>query len=246
MAVCPSCGAPLPPEAFDGALGLAQCPACGEVVEAGPEPEPEPEALGGDWFDQEPAYAEPPPAMDLEPPPAALDRPLSRRGGEHGWLDQSGSNMVLVKPWMSEISWGIVLFAVIWNSFIVMGLTSGQPGILCTPHAWIGLVLAYWSAAMFIDETTITWEGRTLKVEHGPIPWWGGVELDGSDIDQLCVKVSSVKINKQPRWNVVAIARDGKERTVVRLVSTEDEARWLERRIEEQLDIVDRRVPGEA
>ncbi len=148
----------------------------------------------------------------------------------------------------------MVFFTIIWNGGLVVGIggTVITEGLLATlpmlavPHVWVGMGLVYYVVAGLLNDTVIAQDGDTLTVQHGPVPWPGGRSIPLHDIDQLYVERSSIQINKRPRWNLCAMGKDGVGQTLVQLLRSEREGRWLEDRIERALAIEDKPVAGEV
>jgi hypothetical protein len=230
MIDCPQCGATIPESAIEPTLGVAECPACGAISEVAPPAE----ANGSGAVD-------PPVEPPVLAPRARVVPPVPS-----GWSDGSPTEIDLRRRWFGAGAIPMLLFSLLWNGFLLVGLAGFGLDLLFMPHTWIGLGLLYWSAASILNTTTIQWDRRILYVKHGPVPWFGNRAIEARDLSQLYVKLSSVRVNKRPRWNLLAQKSDGREVVLVRLLSRPEEAKWLEARIEDAMGIVDRHVPGEV
>lgn len=237
MSRCPSCGTSIEAEAIEAELGIAHCEVCGTVSAVGDlveDPDTELEA----WAASAP---EPSPPVQTKPalrPSAELQLPPS-------WSLVSHTPLVVERSWTSTAALPLVFFTLIWDGFLVLMLFGTGPGILCMPHAWIGLALSYYCAAVFLNKTRVAIEGGQLTVQHAPLPWGTTRPQDLGDIEQLYVERSSVRVNKQPRWNLAVLDRMGRKRSLLTLMASNVEARELERLLEDALGIVDRPVEGE-
>jgi len=231
---CPSCLASLPEEALDRTLGVAQCPACGEVSELGVSPSREVSPVDREV---EQAYAPEATAGELRRRRLLNDVPS-------GWTELSDAPLSLRRTWLSADVVGVVGFAAIWNLMICGGV-GASPSLLCMPHAWLGLAMIYYVVVRAVNRTAVVWDGEVLEVRHGPLPWLASESVVVRDLEQVYVEGSSLKVNKQPRWNLMARGRSGEAHVLLRWLSSTAEARWLESRLEDAMGVVDRPVDGE-
>jgi hypothetical protein len=118
--------------------------------------------------------------------------------------------------------------------------------LLATPHTWIGIGLAYYVVAMIVNRTTIRADNQGFEVRHGPLPWFGNRRLERSAVDQFYVAEAGVRVNRQARWSLSVLDATGLGRTVIRMLKSPDEARWLEHELEQHMGIENRHVPGEV
>lgn len=223
MLACSNCGLPYAPEAIDPTLGVAHCDACGTVSELVSRVRPQ-------------------------------DKPVVPMPASPHWVDAGPDGLHLTHRWMNAGGIFMLFFTVFWCGgigFMMFGIAAADGllaalPMLAVPHVWIGVGLAYYSAAVMLNTTVVTVEGGQLQVRHGPVPWWGQRSIPVGDVDQLYVERSGVRVNKQPRWNVAVMDRSGMGQVLIRLVSSVAEARWLEDRIERALGVEDRPVMGEV
>lgn len=253
MKACPNCSAQLDPQAAE--LGLVHCEACGvvsmledllddpsafaEEPEFTEEPEPteaEPTEDYDDGFVDDIATAE-----VMQTTPAFLEDRRTRYPMPSDWSEEDGT---FVHGWFEVGVVPLVLFTVVWNLFMVFMVMS-TPGTLCMPHVWVGLGMAYLTAATIVNRTVVREQGDQLVVEIGPLPWWGAQQIPVNEIAQLYVKDSGMKVNKQPRFHLMARLHAGREVVVLRNLKDADGGKWLEAELEERFGIVNTRVPGE-
>lgn len=217
---CPACNRAFTTADLNPALGIATCP-CGAVMR-----------LGGGGA----------PAPRLDEP---LQPPNWKASEERGQL-------LLRSPWRSATAWFLVLWCAIWDGIMLVAwvavLAEGEllGATVLLPHSLIGAAMTWYMLALFLNSTTIRVGKGRLVVEVGPVPWFGARDLAAGEVAQLFVAESSVRVNRQPRWNLAWLDRKRELHTLVRLLRNPEEARWLEWKIEKRLDIADERVPGEV
>ena len=221
MLACENCGTPYELDSLDLSLGVAHCASCDTVAELRSRTQP---------------LQRPPVPQPLHCPWEAQDGPLHLRAR---WLNASVLFMLIFAVgWIGTLSIGAIQSV---RDGDLMGLAT----LAVLPHSWIGVGLAYYVLASLLNTTEIRLQNDRLLVRHGPMPWWGQRDLDVTQVDQLYVQKSSVKVNKQPRWNLIYLDKDGIAHTLLRLLTSPEEGRWLEYVIETALAIENRPVVGE-
>lgn len=91
----------------------------------------------------------------------------------------------------------------------------------------IGYQLARWG----FNRVRLRAERRALHVEHGPLPW-PSVTLEARDIAGLDVEEDG----RRPQgWSVYVRSRSGTRQLLVGMLETVEQARFVEKCIEEQL-----------
>lgn len=152
--------------------------------------------------------------------------------------------LVLHHRW---IGWQVIFFLV-WCTFWFVGLgaafVNGEFPVFLILHVLAGLVVAYYTLCTLVNTSTITVRSGRLTLVHAPLPWPGGVEIRTRDIDQLYVAESYA--NRRTVWHVLALCDDGVARRVTPGLHDCGTGRWIERVLEEHLDIEDRAVANEA
>ncbi|MEM9930344.1 MAG: hypothetical protein AAF840_11035, partial [Bacteroidota bacterium] len=91
----------------------------------------------------------------------------------------------------------------------------------------------------FLNKTTISVDRQHLNLAHGPIPWPFSKDhrIPAKALEQLYVNLSSVKVNNQPTYNLIAKLDTGVEIKLIRAEQDKQLALDLERTIEAYLDI---------
>lgn len=225
---CPSCGAPIPAEDVNVALMVALCRGCASTVELAAGRSRPPAAL-----------------LELAAPPAGLT------------IEDRGGALVLRRRWFEPNGafFFMVLWCVLWDGFLVVwylaafaGLASGDVSsigmaLFPTLHVIAGVGVTYFTLATAINHSTITLDDTHLRIAHGPLPWRAPDPVPLRSIDQLYL---TQRLQKNQRTFTLVARR--LDRTSVELLSglpRDEQARFLEQRIESHLGIPDRAVEGE-
>jgi hypothetical protein len=114
-------------------------------------------------------------------------------------------------------------------------------------HVTIGVGLTYFTLASLMNRTRISVESGLLRIRHGPLPWLGNLDLDTSTLEQLFCKEKTHR-NKNGTsytYEVWAVLRDGKSRKILSTSMEQDQAMFIEQKLEQALGIKDRHVAGE-
>lgn len=227
---CSRCGRPFGADDVDFSLRLARCRGCDAVLPLVP--------AGGAS-----ARAAPPPAV-LPPRPPEITE--SREGG----------GLVLSFGWRTAQVWFMVIFCIFWDGFLVMwyggAFASGDPDpmMVLFPliHVAVGVGLTTYTAASLVNTTTVRLRSGRLTVTHGPVPWPGAVDMPTSKLAQLFVhrRTTSNKNGVSHSYDLNFLDTAGVSGTLVRTTLGLPHARYLERRLEQELGITNEAVPDEA
>lgn len=228
---CPRCDALIDSEEVNVKLGVAKCTRCGTVF---------------GFADQLAPRAHP--ARPAEPRPEVPLPPRIR-------VDQWGHELSLSWRWFTLPVLFLVFFCIAWDSFLVfwygIALTTDAPWIMSVfpiAHVAVGLGLTYYTVASLFNTTRLRIAGGELKMQHGPIPWRGEVNLPASDIEQVfCTEKIHRGKHGHRSWTyrVNAMLTDGRRVELVSGLPEADEALYIEQTLELHLGIADRRVGGE-
>jgi len=186
--------------------------------------------------------AKTPPVAHAVPPP------------ERWQVDEGPGTLSVRWRWFTWAAIIMVPFTLFWNG-ILLGMAAGatEGGAhperlligLVIPHVWVGLGLAYWTLASFVNSTAVTLAGRSVRVSKGPLPWRGNRELAVDEIEQLFVvekRGSKGKIS----YELCALKRDRTREVLVDGLESHDRALFLETRLERALGIRDEPVASEV
>ncbi len=236
---CKNCGTPIPAEDINLANALAKCRQCHAVFSfAG--------AVGL------PASAPTAPVKrEKVPLPPAIQ------------VEEGMSKLTLTRRWFSPVYIFLAFFCVMWDGFLVfwygaamfgMGAEAGGPATICAllfplGHVAVGLGLTYTTIAGFFNRTLIEVTRGSLKISHGPIPWWGNQDLRTADLKQLFCEEQVHRGKHGSRnytYDVHAVLQDGRKHKLLSGLPSTDQALYIEQAIETHLEIEDRHVPGEV
>jgi hypothetical protein len=183
-------------------------------------------------------------------------------------VDAWGPELTLTRRWYTHGLWGVVLFCLFWDAFLVVWYTIGLrnlfgseadgPGIwpsifmLVFPvfHLAIGVSLTYFAICGFVNRTVVRIAGGELSVWHGPMPWPGRQRLFTSDIKQLycteTVNKDSDSCRTSRTYNVLAVTNKNDQIKLITGLDDLDQGRYIEQQLEAHLKIRDERVPDEV
>jgi len=168
-------------------------------------------------------------------------------------MTSSGKTLEVTLRWFSWTVLALAFFCVFWDGFMVVwyviALSEGVAvmavaGLL---HLAVGVGLTYFCLASWLNSTRITLDGMYLRIEHGPLPWPGGLELPTSNIEQLFTKqvVHRGKHGPHYSFELHAALRDGSQRKLLSGLSDAEQALYIEQEAERFLGVEDRAVSGE-
>lgn len=238
---CPRCRALIVSDDVNLQHLLAKCRACHEVFRFAPE---EIEAVTERVLDQLPAIEMP--AKPRAPRPDSI------------LIEDWGPQRKMLKHWLGWHVLGMVFFCVFWDGFLIVWYTAalGENGnwfMAAFPifHLAVGVGMTYSMIAHFFNRTEITLDDGELEVYQGPIPWPGNTTLKTGSILQLyCTLDTGSWFRNQNRVNPNVVAVNALMANGVRFVivggMTMDEGLFIEQQLEEWLDIVPKRVPGQV
>jgi len=135
---------------------------------------------------------------------------------------------------------------VMWFGIAIAGR---QPvmALFGTLHAAVGIGVAYSTLCGFLNSTRISLEHGVLTVKHGPLPWTGAGQWRRDDLAQLYAEavVSSGRNGRSTRYSLNAMLRDGRRVKLLKGLEERAQVIWLERTLENRMQIVDAPVDGE-
>lgn len=156
--------------------------------------------------------------------------------------------------WWGGFSWFWLVFAGIWNlitlPMTVMMLLEGEFGfelLFMAPFMLVGAATGYLALAYLLNSSRLSVTRGELTLSHGPLPY-GGKTYPARRLEQLfCQQYEAGQVNHRPvyAFRVQVLLREGGQEVLVSGLDTLEEALYLERQIEERLNIEDRPVSGE-
>ncbi len=264
---CPSCQHPVKAEDINLNKLIAKCASCHAVFRFS-ENEIAIPAPQTTQSEASPAQNEDPPAQNerrgrRKGPPYRPQRhaPRIEKAPERllpkGMTLQQQPDFLRVHwRWFSPAVFFLLFFCIIWNTF-VFGFISNGPKItdlfslffnlFPLIHATVGIVIAYITLAMFINDTTLTVQNNQLSIRHAPLPWWGNQSVRTDELEQLYCRehVSHTKNGTTYSYELHAILRTGKQLKLLSGLDDPEKVFFVEQCVEDHLGITDRAVPGE-
>lgn len=231
---CPSCNATVPGEDLNLERLVGKCNNCDSVFRFADQID------FGDMPEQARASAQ---ASKMDAPRPA-DFMVMNNGGE----------LFIQWRWFNASIIFFTIFALFWNGFLVIwfsiAFASGalEMAAFGSIHLLVGLFLAYYTVAGYINRTTVRVNPREISVQNGPLPWFGNRRLDAMSITQLYCKQRVHRGSKgriSYSYPVYAIMQDGTDHEAVTGVTDYTDSLYLEQEIERFLRIKDRPVKGE-
>ena len=166
-----------------------------------------------------------------------------------------GFHMIIRRKWFSPIFIFLTVFVILWNGFLVFwyGLTTELDAPLVFQlfpiiHVAVGLGLTYYTIAGYINKTDIKVSNSKIQIKSYPLPWLGDKIVESQNITQLYTKqvVSRGKNGTSVTFEVHLVDKAGKQKRLIRGLTTIEQGLFIESEIEEYLNIEDRPVAGEA
>jgi hypothetical protein len=238
---CPRCRTLIVAEDVNLNHLLAKCRACQEVFRFAPE---EIEAVTDRVLDKLPPIEMP--VKPKAPRPDTI------------FVEDWGPQRKMIKRWLGWHVLGMAMFCVLWDGFLIVwySIALGENGnwfmaIFPLLHVSVGVSMTYTMIANLFNRTEITLDDGDLEVCQGPVPWPGNTKLKTGGILQFyCTLDTGSWFRNQNRVNpnvvaVNALMANGVRAVIVGGVSM-DEGLFIEQQLEEWLEIVPKRVPGQV
>ncbi len=231
---CPNCASPLRVEDWDTTTGIIKCSYC-RALSTMPGQRVNPPAVPDPGAFRSRSSVPQPPGLNFE---------------------ERASGVLLTRRWFTAAVIFMIPFCLVWDGFLVFWYTlafreNGPLVMKLFPmlHVAVGVGLTYFTIASIFNTTRVSTENGRLRVHHGPLPWKGSLELEGSDVEQLYCQqnLQAGKNGARYRHEVWAVLRDGKSRKLLGGTDlTLEQALFIEQRLERALGIEDKPVPGEV
>jgi DNA-directed RNA polymerase subunit RPC12/RpoP len=241
---CSNCGAALPEPELDSRDGrTVKCPFCGART---------PLAIPAD---QEVQASTATSTRSLTPRNDAIRSKVPRPDSVK--MTQGPDGLRLSYRWFSPVFFFLLFFCIAWDSFLVfwyaMALGGKGPDgafsliaiIFPIAHVAVGVGLTYFVIAGFLNRTTIDVNQDELRVAHGPVPWKGNRRIPTDDLDQLYSSQNRNQSENSHSYAVSALLKDGRKVTLIGMFHNDEEARFIERTIEDYLGLEHHPVAGE-
>ena len=118
-------------------------------------------------------------------------------------------------------------------------------------HVGVGVGITYYVAAGWLNRTHITADYQKISIRHGPLPWFGNKNIEAWDLKQLYAKEKISRSHgrhgssTRTSYAVRAVTKSGRNIKLVGGLTTQEQAIFIEQKIEKYLGIKDASVPGE-
>lgn len=161
--------------------------------------------------------------------------------------------IVIRRTWKSALAYFLVVFTLIWNTFMVVWMSIAiSQGVWMMAafgsiHAAVGLFLIYYTIALFVNKTDIRIDAYYLTVKHHPLRWMGQSQTPVEDVQQIYCKekITRNKNSTSITYEVHYIDRNNKQKKLLSGLNDSSQAQFIEAEIEKVLGIKDRPVTGE-
>ena len=170
----------------------------------------------------------------------------------------STDELTISYRWRALIHFIVAIFALLCNGFnmyiiflhTVLGVPATGENLMALGLCLlVGLGIAYYVLAGFINRTTIRVTPDHLQISYGPLPYFGGITVQTEDINQIYVAEIFTKSGKGPghySYELRARLNSGlKDKKLLKDLNTPLNALYLEQEIEHYLGIEDTTVPQE-
>jgi hypothetical protein len=232
---CTHCGTQIPADDLNIDTGLARCRACHAIFSFAAALDQQTPAASPHSARRMPATAAPPKGVQVE---------------------DFGGSLRMTRSWWHPAILFLLFFTIAWDAFLIFWYSiaftqDNVPWIMIVfpvAHLAVGVGLTYFVLCSFVNRTVIEVGQGTLKITHGPLPWYGNLALITADIDQLYCKRSfnrSSDGDTSTSFELYVLDKMGSRHKLLSGLPDEEAAFYFERRIEDFLRITDRPVPGE-
>ncbi len=224
---CPRCDALVPEAALDRAEARATCPGCAHAFTP-----PRRETI---------ARRRPPlpPGMTVETGEPAL-------AAEGGYRRAPSRPLVIRRRWRDRTTtWLAPFLGVVGTGAVVVAFAGAVGGgvldwISAAFMALVPAVFVYGCAAAWLNTTTFEVKDGRLRVQHGPIPWFGEREVRAGSVRQLAVtQQRGLRDPSQVSWELSLETDDGDIVPLLRGLPSREPADYLEWAFEEHLGLED-------
>ncbi|WP_254509313.1 hypothetical protein [Anatilimnocola floriformis] len=230
---CPDCLKPVPAADVNIQLGVGKCLSCNSVFSL---------------VDQ------------AGRPIINLRSSLPIAAPRHWRVDDFGPDLSIGWRWYTHAIWFLVFFAIFWNGFLLAWYTFAIgaflkgggwfaviPIVFPMLHLLAGIGMIYWILVTFINRTEVRIASGELSVYQGPLPTWGNKRISVFEISQLFVTEQCHHRDHgyAYSYNLNVLLNSGERMSLLSSISEPADALYLERTLEQRLQIVDQRVAGD-
>ena len=165
------------------------------------------------------------------------------------------SHIEIVRTWFGTRILFLTAFAVFWDGFMlhwysIVPLDGPRIAVLFPlMHVGVGVALTYYVLTGWFNKTTISVGQGRIRVRHRPFPWPGNKDFGTTDVKQLYAKANNPGLW---HWNFATVAyelravtKSGLNIKLVGGLEAQEQAIFIEQKIEKYLRIKDAPVAGE-
>jgi len=221
---CPSCKREIPPEDINIQSAIAKCSACGEFFMLG---------------NNQQGVAAP-----AGKPQVAMPKNIT--------VFRDMNALIIKRHWFSWTVIPLTLFAVAWDSFLILFYSAAIAGhapltFMLFPliHLSVGVFITYTVLTGYLNSTEVRITGGSISVLHGPLPWPGNKVLTTENIQQVYCIQSNFTNNRSVTYDLCALYKCGTREKLISGIDQPEQARFIEQQIEAVLGIADAPVAGE-
>lgn len=179
-------------------------------------------------------------------------------------VNENFSKLTISYRWLNSYSYFLligmfIIFTIVittlWDSFVSTSLFKelfDMPTfelLVVAMFASTGIYYAYYALCSVLNKTIVEVDGHAIKIWFEPLPWIGTDKILRADIKQLYtiqhVKAQDNRINLSISYRVKAVTQSNRSIILVQDITTAEQARFLERKIEQYLGITNEKVEGE-
>ena len=116
----------------------------------------------------------------------------------------------------------------------------------------VAVFLTYYALGSWFNRTHILTGHGQITVRHRPVPWRGDKDVEASDLRQLYAREKITKVRSQyvvstfTNYEVRAETIRGRNIKIVEALETQEQAIFIEHKIEQYLRLADAPVRGEV
>lgn len=227
---CPTCQVGVPADKLDFSQLLATCAQCANVF-----------SLTDGLVDRRSPGGASGPRPPL-PLPAGMTREKVAPRGGYRTSDKVGSLRLTRTTRSKHGQWFVLgVFALGGPAFAIwiLSRSTDPTSIVGSGFAFLVAALAVWVLlSILLNTTSIEVDAEHIKIRTGPVPTWGeNIDLMTADVAQLIV--TERRRDDSVSYSVVARLESGQFVDVIRNVPSRAQADYIEREIEELLEIED-------
>ncbi len=167
-------------------------------------------------------------------------------------INSRGGDLNLEVRWFSLVGFVLLFFCTIWDGFMIVWFYIAITkkiwlmAVCGTIHGLVGVVLTYFTLCVFVNRTVINVNRYKLKTVHKPLPWFGEIELDAREIEQLyCKEIVSRSDSGTSVTYELWLIVNSEHKRIMRGAYNSNDVKYLEQEIENYLGIENEAVNNE-